>query len=224
MSGSSQTELVYDGVRRGILDLEILPGERLSERGLEAGHGASRTPVRAALFRLEAEGLVAREGRAWHATPIDLDEVAALGEHRAALESTAARLACARASDADLAAFAASVVPGADGEDQAEGLRRGNDFHEGLARLGGNPFVEAAIRDAITRMARARWLELRSAEGRADAWSEHAAIVDAVRVRDATAAAEAIEAHAAANLERLLTSLRADRRALGARGLRITGG
>ncbi|MFT4211743.1 MAG: GntR family transcriptional regulator [Microbacterium sp.] len=223
MPEPSQTELVYDRVRHGILELEILPGQRLSERGLEAEHGASRTPVRAALFRLEAEGLVVRDARAWQAAPIDLDEVAALSEHRAALESTAARLACARADDADLAAFAASVPPEQDTGDQGEGLRRGNDFHLGLARLGGNPFVEAAIADAITRMARARWLELRSAAGRADAWHEHAAIVAAISRRDADGAAAAIEAHAAANLDRLLTSLRADRRTLGARGLRIVG-
>jgi hypothetical protein len=35
-----------------VLSLELMPGERLSERGLEPLTGASRTPVRAALTRL----------------------------------------------------------------------------------------------------------------------------------------------------------------------------
>ncbi|NNC13913.1 GntR family transcriptional regulator [Planctomonas sp. JC2975] len=224
MPTASQTEQVYEQVRQAILSLDIVPGARLSERGLEGEFGASRTPVRAALMRLQAEGLVARDGRNWHATPIDLDEVAALAEYREAVESAAARLACERASDDDLAAFAAAVTArGEDPDDEHTGMRRGSDFHEGLAALSGNPFIEQAVSDAITRMARARWLEMRTEEGRASAWEEHAAIVDAIRARDTDAAAAAIARHSHANLERLLASIRSDRRAFGARGLRIVG-
>jgi DNA-binding GntR family transcriptional regulator len=218
----SQSELVYEQVRQAILSLDIVPGATLSERGLEAEFGASRTPVRAALLRLQGEGLVAREGRAWCATPIDLDEVRALTEYRSALEVAAARMACARASDADIAAFVAGARDDSPVDEQA-GLRRGDDFHGGLAALSGNPFVIDAVHNAIVRMARARWLELRSEDDRAQAWREHAAIIDAVEARDADAAAAASAAHASANLERLLASLTSDRRALGARGLRIVG-
>ena len=213
----SQTELVYAQVRRAILTLDLVPGAHLSERSLEAEYGASRTPVRAALMRLEAEGLAAREGRAWRVTPIDLDEVAALAEYREAVEIAAARLACERANDAELAALVEGEIPTADD------ALHGSDFHEGLAALGGNPFLTQAVRDAVTRMARARWLELRSEQGRDAARREHAAIADAVRARDAEAAASAITRHTHANRDRLLASLRSDRRALGARGLRIVG-
>ncbi|QAY59567.1 GntR family transcriptional regulator [Microbacterium protaetiae] len=219
MATTSQTDLVYDRVRQAILSLRIVPGATLSERGLEAEYGASRTPVRAALMRLAGEGLVARDGRAWRVTPIDLDEVAALAEYREAVEAAAARLACERATDDELAALVIDEVP--EGEDA--GMRRGSEFHEGLAALGGNPFLTQAVRDAVTRMARARWLELRSAQDRDAAWHEHAAIVDAVRARDPQAAASAIARHTQANLDRLLASLRADRRVLGARGLQIVG-
>ena len=224
---ASQTELVYEQVRQAILSLDIVPGARLSERGLEAEFGASRTPVRAALLRLRSEGLVAREGRNWQTTPIDLDEVAALTEFREGVEVAAARIACARASEEQLAAFAelsraGAADPDEPGDEQA-GMRRGSDFHEGLAALSGNAFIQQAVADAITRMARARWLEMRSEEGRADAWREHADIVAAIRRRDADAAADAIARHSQANLARLLASIRSDRRAFGARGLRIVG-
>nr|WP_274636475.1 GntR family transcriptional regulator [Microbacterium bovistercoris] len=221
---TSQTQLLYDRVRQAILSFDLVPGSPLSERGLEAQYGASRTPVRAALMRLQAEGLAARDGRAWRVTPIDLDEVTALAEYREAVEIAAARLACERASDDEIAALAAADRDAQDSAGDAEaGMRRGSDFHEGLAALAGNPFIRQAVTDAVTRMARARWLEMRSEEGRDAAWREHAAIVDAVRARDAQAAASAVARHSQANLERLLTSLRADRRALGARGLRIVG-
>lgn len=220
-TGHSQSEAVYEQVRRAILSLDILPGAALSERGLEAEFGASRTPVRAALIRLQGEGLVSRDGRGWQATPIDLGEVRALTEYRSAVESAGVRLACVRASDDKIAAFAAA------GEsypaDEHAGIASGDTFHGGLAELSGNPFIVEAVRGAVTRMARARWLELRSEADRAQAWREHQDIIDALRRRDAEGTAAASERHAEANLARLLASLRDDRRALGARGLRILG-
>lgn len=96
---------VYERLRSGILDLERVPGSRITERGLEAELGASRTPLRAALMRLEAEGLVRRDGRAWEVSPIDLGEIARLSELRDAVESAGVRISVARASDAALGAL-----------------------------------------------------------------------------------------------------------------------
>ena len=76
---ASQTVQLYDRLRAAILSLELAPGERLTERGLEASFDASRTPVRAALGRLDAEGLVQRDGRGWIVSPIDLAESDELG-------------------------------------------------------------------------------------------------------------------------------------------------
>ncbi|TIU62283.1 MAG: GntR family transcriptional regulator, partial [Mesorhizobium sp.] len=52
----SQMQNVERQLREMILGLEIGPGERLTERWIESRFGASRTPVRAALLRLETEG------------------------------------------------------------------------------------------------------------------------------------------------------------------------
>ncbi|MFC3402366.1 GntR family transcriptional regulator [Ralstonia solanacearum] len=67
-----QTE---ERLRRMILDMEIGPGERLTERWLEGQTGASRSSIRTALFRLEAEGLVSRAERGWTVPPINLEEI-----------------------------------------------------------------------------------------------------------------------------------------------------
>jgi len=48
----------YSSIRQRILDLEFEPGELLSENGLAAEFGLSRTPIREALKRLESDGLV----------------------------------------------------------------------------------------------------------------------------------------------------------------------
>src|SRR5580658_3743892 len=102
-----QMQDIHQKLREMILSLDLGPGERLSERWLEGKLDGSRTPVRAALIRLEAEGLVRREGRNWAVSPIDLGEIEALYEFREPLEATAIRLACRRAEPSDIDALEA---------------------------------------------------------------------------------------------------------------------
>ena len=71
----SQMRLAYENLRDLILTLELAPGERLSERWLETRFEGSRTPIRAALVRLETEGLIQREGRGYIVAPIQLGEI-----------------------------------------------------------------------------------------------------------------------------------------------------
>src|SRR5262249_60376638 len=95
----SQMQQIHTRLRDMVLSLDLGPGERLSERLLEREFNGSRTPVRAALLKLEAEGLVRRDGRNWVVAPIDLRGIAALAEFRRPLEETerplCRRLACA---------------------------------------------------------------------------------------------------------------------------------
>ncbi|MDN4615022.1 GntR family transcriptional regulator [Leifsonia sp. F6_8S_P_1B] len=212
---------VYDRLRTQILELERLPGSRVTERGLEAELGASRTPLRAALQRLEAEGLIAHEGRGWQVSPIDLGEIGRLSELRDALETAAVRHTCARAGDDAITAIARTLdtQQSAHGHDAA--VRAGEDFHVRLAALSGNHFFADAVQSAMTRLARTRWLEVRTEETRRAAWEEHRAIVELVGRRDADAAAERIHAHIVATHDRLLAALDADARGLRARGLAI---
>src|ERR1700761_2043851 len=92
---------LYERLRDAILSLELAPGARLSERGLEPEFGASRTPIRAALMRLESEGLVQRDGKNWQVTPINLEEIQALYEYRRVIESALCRMVIERASADD---------------------------------------------------------------------------------------------------------------------------
>ncbi len=217
---TSQTAQIYDRLRRAILSLELVPGERLTERGLEAELAASRTPVRAALLRLETEGLVQRGERGFAVAPIDLAEIGWVAELRAAVEPQAVRLAVARATDAELAGLVAMV-----GEQQADGVGGNGAFHERLAELSGNPLIVETVRGALTRIERTRWLDVRSPETRARAWEEHRAVAEALAGRDAESAARLVEAHIVHTNERLIDYLAREHPGLRARGLAIrTGG
>ena len=58
MSLRAVRQIVYDHLRRAILDGTLAAGERIVERDFAARFGASRTPVREALRQLESEDLV----------------------------------------------------------------------------------------------------------------------------------------------------------------------
>ncbi|MBO9038798.1 GntR family transcriptional regulator [Curtobacterium flaccumfaciens pv. betae] len=219
----SQTAQLYDNLRAAILTLDIAPGERISERGLEARFHASRTPVRAALSRLEREGLILHEGRSWTVTPIDLDEIASLAELRGILEPAAVRLAVQRATPEQLAEVRGHLDALRPTPDQQAGIRMGSTFHLDLAALGGNRFVTDAIADALTRLERTRWIEVRTPEARDAAWDEHSAIIDAVRDGDADRAAELVAAHVAGTNDRLLSWIAQERRRLRGAGMTIVG-
>jgi DNA-binding GntR family transcriptional regulator len=219
----SQMLQIHDQLREMILSLDLTPGERLTERWLESHFAGSRTPIRAALARLEGEELVRRDGRNWIVAPIDLGEIAALAEYRAPLETTAVRLACDRASDADLAAIEEMLNACQSGVEREEWHRVGTDFHVEIARLSGNPFIVKAIEGVMTRLSRARWLEVWTEPSREQAWAEHRRILGFIRGNKPDAAAREVAEHISDTRDRLLRSLNEDRRGLRVRGFAVIG-
>ncbi len=67
------TTYVYQRLREGILSLDYVPGANLDEARLVESFGLSRTPVREALIRLAADGLVVLlPDRGAQVEPVDL--------------------------------------------------------------------------------------------------------------------------------------------------------
>ncbi|MEF2976960.1 GntR family transcriptional regulator [Subtercola sp. YIM 133946] len=221
MTEKSQTALIYEKLREGILSLAMSPGERLTERALESELQASRTPVRAALTRLEAEGLVQRDGRGFIVAPIDLAEIAALLEFREVVEAAGVRLACERAADAELEALDARLLSFDASGSGEQSHRMGTDFHVELVRLSQNAFLTAAAESSMTRLSRTRWLEVQTEASRALAMSEHRAVLAAVRARDAERAVSLLTGHIRSTRDRLLDALGSDVRGWRARGVAI---
>ncbi|MEA2687933.1 MAG: hypothetical protein QOD51_540, partial [Candidatus Eremiobacteraeota bacterium] len=82
---------IHDRLRAAIISGELSPGTPVIEAELATRLGASRTPVREALRRLEAEGLLEPRGlRGSVVRELKSDEVECVFEIREALESLAA--------------------------------------------------------------------------------------------------------------------------------------
>jgi DNA-binding GntR family transcriptional regulator len=212
---------LHGRVRAAILALDLAPGQRLSERGLEPEFGASRTPIRAALMRLESEGLVQRDGKNWMVAPLNLDEIRALYEFREVLESAAARLALVRAGRDDLEAIAVLASTAGEHDTPEHTLDTGTSFHLELARLSGNAFLLDSMRGVLTRLYRTRWLEVQTPQSRERVHREHTAIVDALLADDGAGAELATIQHLRGTGQRLADSVSADRLRLRASGISL---
>lgn len=103
---ASLAEGVYQSLRTAILHGTYRPNQRLVETDIAEELGASRTPVREALHRLGAQGLILKSRHGWVVREFTIDEIREIYEVRAALEGYAARLAAERATDDHLHALA----------------------------------------------------------------------------------------------------------------------
>jgi DNA-binding GntR family transcriptional regulator len=93
----------YRRLREAIIAGRFVPNERLVEANLSKAFGAGRTAVRAALVRLDQEGLVTREhNRGARVRLVSDDEALQIEEVRAALERLLARQAAAKSNAGDI--------------------------------------------------------------------------------------------------------------------------
>jgi len=97
------TDVAYDHIRKRILSGEYSPGQALMTEVLSAEIGVSRTPVRDALRKLEADGLVSIRARLGASVKkMDVKEFREMCDLRLALESHAAGLAALNRTEAEL--------------------------------------------------------------------------------------------------------------------------
>ncbi len=209
------SQRVYKHLREQILTERLPPGTELSEVALSRELAISRGPIREAMGRLEAEGLITVRPRhraeVRSLTPTELIDAYQVRE---ALEVLAVRLAIPRVTEEDLARLDRLI------DQMAEHARAyavadffavNVEFHETLCELSGNRKlreVHHRLEGEIGRF-QARTLALRgSLDG---SLTEHRAIVAAIRLRDADKAAELTAAHVRVPAQRLEEELHGDK-------------
>lgn len=110
-AGTTQAEVAYSRIWSSILSGQLAPGSRLVEVRLAAEFDMSRTPIREAIHRLQAEGLVLGErNKGAVVRPITVSDVRDLYNLRARLESYSAALAAERRTLGELECLAAAAA------------------------------------------------------------------------------------------------------------------
>ena len=196
-SRGTGASLVCDQLRADILNLKIAPGTLLDESELAARFELSRSPVREALIRLSAEGLVQMlPNRSPVVTPFDIAEVPSYFDAIELMYRATCRLAAIYRTDAELEAIVhadkALEGPMARGDISAQ-MEANREFHSRIADAGGNPFFAGWLRTLMANGQRLMRLGMFFQPGTSTSadMSEHRAIIAAIRKQDPEAADEA---------------------------------
>jgi DNA-binding GntR family transcriptional regulator len=200
-------------IKRAILALELRPGERVSERRLETILSSSRTPVREALWRLQTEDLVKREGNSWQVTPLDFSEILEAFDYRCLIELESVRLATEFGTPEQFERLSA-ILSEAEAEERVESfLPRTSMFHVEIARMARNRFLSRAIVEVLERLVRARMLITLGIETtRGHAEDDHRAIAAAVRCGNPDRAVGLMRSHLDWTRELLVSGMEERRR------------
>lgn len=209
---------VYEILLGKLVDGTVAADSVLNIDALARELGVSGTPVREALARLEATGLVQRVAhRGYRVAPLfTADELAQLMDARYVLEPALAELMTPRCTPELLATLSGSIddlrdAPrGATFAGFAAYWRADELFHQVIAQNCGNQFLLRAYQALGGQIQRFRLFEGLGVTDAEAAVAEHTAVLTAIGKSDATAARDAMAAHIAGVRERAL----ADRRQL----------
>lgn len=199
-------------IRARVLTGEIPVGSRLRQERLAAEFGVSRTPIREALRKLQADGIVELQpNRGAIVRGATAREIREAYEVRAELEGLAAELATTRIDDVQLqelhaaqrlfgSSIAKLVAMGvAESGDDANGeWMRANDlFHRVIQEAAGNDRLARIVQDLHRAFPRGlTWSALRRSSRLLEQnVEEHHSVLDAIERRDAAAARRTMVAH-----------------------------
>jgi len=190
---------VYGHLRSEILDGSLEPGTELLEVALSEHLGVSRGPVREAIGRLAAEGLVTvRPRRGAVVRSLSKEEFLELYEVREALEVRAVMLAVPRLRPEDLAELERindAMHEHAQREDVAAYFEANVEFHLRLIEASANTTLQRFYRQLLGQLGRYRLRSLTLRGNLQRSVAEHRAILRAAKRGDAARAAQLMGDH-----------------------------
>lgn len=187
----------YQYILEAIQQQRLKPGDRLREADLAELIGLSRTPVREALSRLEAEGLIVNDPvRGMMVTELDYSMTSELYIVREILEGAAARLAAQHASEVELTILQEVCAYYEHCENDAFELATANrQFHDVIYRCAHNRYLLKTLNSLHDTMALLGVTTLTSPERRKNTIDEHVSILNAILARDADLAEQRMREH-----------------------------
>jgi DNA-binding GntR family transcriptional regulator len=204
-------EETVDQLRDLIVRGELAPASRLNERVLCARLGVSRTPLREAIKLLATEGLVRLlPNRGAVVAPIERERIAETLAVMGALESLAGELACAQASDENVAEIRALhfEMMAMHARRDLDGYFRYNQaIHLKLVEASGNAVLAQTYRQLNANVRRVRYMANLSQERWDAAVKEHEAILAALAARDAARLKRLLRDHLSAKLATVLEAI-----------------
>lgn len=181
-------DIIFEYIRKEILDGKIKPDDRLIERDIAAKLNVSRTPIREALRKLESEGFVEhvpRKGvvvRGFNST-----EIEEIYDIRKELECLVVRKAISNIADSDIKDLHVILedLEKEENTDVAQLTAKGlNKFDEVILNMAKMPLLTNFVHTLKESLIRYQKINLSDAPRRKNAISEHRAILQAIINKD----------------------------------------
>lgn len=205
----TKSAYAYEELRRRILTGEIPPGSVFSQTMLAQEIGVSTTPLREALRRLAAEGMVQLDShRDARVTPLTAEEARNLYVIRENLDPLAAELAATSRTPSDISKIEAALkrlTPLSNSSD-LDALTAHREFHRSIYLSSHNPLLIGILEGLWDKADQYRQIGLQSQKNskkdQTRVQEEHVQIADAVIAGQAEQAREAMQRHVLGSLGR----------------------
>lgn len=192
-------DIVYERLRKAILEGKIKPGERIIEKEYADKLNISRTPVREALRKLEIEGFVKHIPRKGVVVKgFSFKDIIEIYEIRKSLESLAVKHAIQNITDEEVEKLKTLVEKA----EEAEKMRKfeevfeiANEFHQNILITSSMPRLKNMINTLQEYLERFRRVTMSKDSRRLSALKEHRDILNAIIDRDVQKAEELVHKH-----------------------------
>lgn len=198
----TKNDYAYAEVRSRILTGELEPGSTISQPRLAQQLGLSTTPLREAIRRLAADGLILLEAhRDARVTEVSAEEARHLYEVRESVDPLAVGLAAERRSTGDLARMEQSLqqLTPLRGTATLDSLLAHREFHRSVYVASGNGILIDVLEKLWDKADRYRLIGLHASSDSADdstrVAAEHQALYDAIHASDADRARTIMQDH-----------------------------
>lgn len=186
-------------LRQAIVELQLRPGEALSEKEIALRYGVSRQPVREAFIKLAEQGLLqVLPSRGTYVVKISVRDVLNARFVRESIESAVVRAAARLATDGDCTALDRNVAAQREAIDDGDITRfyqLDGEFHQLIGRIADCPQALRVVEQSRAQIDRVRYLSLPDATPVETLVTQHAAIAAGIRARDPDAAEAAMRVH-----------------------------
>ncbi len=198
---------VYKRMEQAIITEEIPSGTELTEMGLSATYGVSRTPIREAVAMLEQEDLVESTGKKIVVLGVSKQDILDLADIRIAIEGKAMALAAKNIGAQgikeleDILQMQQFYIEQNDSEKIS---KMDSEFHFTIYKHCGSRIYGKTLTDLHRKMARYREISVKSRPRAVKSGEEHQRILEAIKAHDAGQALLLGTEHATKAKQRLL--------------------
>ncbi|HET8748515.1 MAG TPA: GntR family transcriptional regulator [Ramlibacter sp.] len=208
-------EQVAQRLRQMLVEGRIAPGAKLNERELSEQLNVSRTPLREAIKRLAAEGLVELlPNRGAVAVSLTEEDIVHTFEVMAGLEAQAGELAAQRITEEELAEIRAmhfEMMAAYTRRDLSAYYALNARIHGAISAAARNPVLTQVYQQVNARLQALRFRSNQDGEKWSNAMKEHEKMIEALAAHDGNAMREVLLSHLRNKREVVLEQLRAAR-------------